>query len=124
MPSVKELEKGLEEYKSAEKAKIRAERGRWRRFVLWVRYFLVTTWKWLFVTLRDWKSWLVFAGVAAAMGSSVWVGFILYWAFGWPWALAMATGSLFFWNCVPFTPFIPICLLLTTGILKIFRRRR
>lgn len=124
--TVKELDEALDSYKKSEKDKIRAEKGRWRRFWLWIRYFFVITWKWLFMTLKDWRSWLIFLGCVAITGSSVWVMGILYLIFRWEWALAVATGSLFFWNCVPCTPFIAINLFLTIlvkGVVEKCRNR-
>lgn len=122
--TVKELDEALDSYKKSEKDKIRAEKVRWRRFWLWIRYFFVITWKWLFMTLKDWRSWLIFLGCVAITGSSVWVMGILYLIFRWEWALAVATGSLFFWNCVPCTPFIAINLFLTILIKSVAEKCR
>lgn len=122
--TVKEISDSLEEYKRKEKEKIKAEKSRWRRFWKWVRYFIVITWEWLFMTLKDWRSWLIFLGCVTVTSCTVWVGFILFWIFGWEWALAMATGSLFFWNCVPCTPFIAINLFLTILIKGVAEKLR
>ena len=116
--TVKELDERLSEYKAERKAKIKAIPGRWRRFWAWIGYFLTITWKWLFLTLRDWKSWVIFLSCVTVTSSTVWVGYLLYLIFRWKWALAMATGSLFFWNCVPCTPFIAINLFFTILIKK------
>lgn len=116
--TVKELDSKLNEYKSKRKAEIKSIPNRFKRFWSWIGYFFTITWKWLFLTLRDWKSWLIFIACVTITGSSVWVGYLLYWIFRWAWALAMATGSLVFWNCVPCTPFIAINLFLTILIKK------
>lgn len=122
--TVKEISDSLEEYKKREKEKIKAEKSRWRRFWKWVRYFIVITWEWLFMTMKDWRSWLIFLGCVTVTSCTVWVGFILFWIFRWEWALAMATGSLFFWNCVPCTPFIAINLFLTILIKGVAEKLR
>ena len=122
--TVRELDSKLSEYKSKRKSEIKSIQSRFKRFWAWVGYFFTITWKWLFLTLRDWKSWLIFIACITVTGSTVWVGYLLYWIFRWAWALAMATGSLVFWNCVPCTPFIAINLFLTLGVKRLFEAIR
>lgn len=51
----------------------------------------------------------------AVVYSPVWVGYLLYAAFGWEWASVMASACLVFW-AGPFTPFFPICIGITLSI--------
>jgi hypothetical protein len=120
--TIKEIDKSLSNYKASEKVKIKAQKSRLKRLLLWLRYFFILTWKWLFMTLKDWKSWIIFGCVFLTMSSSIWVGYLLYTLFKWKWALAMATGSLFFWNVIPCTPFIAICIFLTIGVKAIIEK--
>ncbi len=65
--------------------------------------------------------------VTLIMASPIYVGYLLYFITNWLWALSMATGYLFFWNVIPFTPFwaidIFISMFITKIILKIRRKK-
>ena len=62
---------------------------------------------------------LLFIVVFLVMGSPVWLGYTLYFVFKWNWCLIMATSYLLFWNVIPFTPYIAICIAITLFIKKI-----
>lgn len=62
---------------------------------------------------------IIFILVVAIIGSEVWVSYILYWITHNEIFLIVASAGLFFWNVVPCTPFIPICMGITLGIVKL-----
>ena len=58
---------------------------------------------------------LLFGAVCAVIGAPVWVGGVLWFVFGFKWALAMAIGCLAFW-WLPGTPFMVLSLTVTLAI--------
>lgn len=116
--TIKEISKNLDDYKNKEKEKIKSEKSRFKRFWLYIKYLLVFIWKWLFMTLKDWHSWLIFFIVVIIVGSEVWVPLLLGLIFKNKALLAFAGACEAFW-LAPLTPFIPLCLFITFWILKI-----
>lgn len=116
MTSIKEINERYEASKAAEKAKIKAEPKKGKRFWLWVRYWLLFPFKWMWVNLRDWRTSLIFAIWALLLSSPVWVfcilGLVAYGTAFSAWAFGIATTSWLFW-LGPGTPFLPLCIVLT-----------
>ena len=89
--------------------------GTIRLFLLFQRYNVK-------LVLRAVKDDLVlFAIVFVVLGTPVWLGYLLFFIFKWNWAMAMATGYLFFFNVIPCTPYIGICILVTLGLKKLYK---
>ncbi len=78
----------------------------------------------LWLELKDWKTLILFILVFLTLSIPIWVGYGLYWIFKIKWCLAMATSYLLFWNIIPGTPFIGICIAITLGIKKLINRRK
>lgn len=72
--------------------------------------------------LKDWRTILIFGIVMLVLGSEVWIPYILFMITNKPVYMIIATGGLFFWNVVPFTPFLPICLAVTIAIKKLMKK--
>lgn len=124
--SVKERENKFKEAQKIEKAKIKAESNKFKRFWKWVWFWFLFPWKWCFVELRDWQTILIFFIVITLVGSEVWVPGLLgtiFWGteFGNTMLGVMGT-CLFFWNCVPCTPFLMICITITIGAKTLFNK--
>ena len=64
---------------------------------------------------KNWQTILLFGVVCAVIGLPVWSGGLLYFIFGWKWALAMAVACLTFW-WLPGTPFLVLSLTVTLAI--------
>lgn len=78
---------------------------------------------WLKNELGDRRTILLYLIVLAIMYSPVLVGYPLYFLLGWKWCLIMASSYLLFW-AGPFTPFIPVCLVITLFLKKkLFKKR-
>ena len=71
--------------------------------------------KWVWKECCNWQTILLFGAVCAVIGAPVWVGGVLWFAFGFKWALAMAIGCLAFW-WLPGTPFMVLSLTVTLAI--------
>lgn len=72
--------------------------------------------------LKDWRTILIFFIVVAVVGCEVWIPYILFIITNNPIYMAIASGGLIFWNVVPFTPFLPICLAITLAIKKLINK--
>jgi hypothetical protein len=110
--------KGLEE----KKAEVRKEPNPFKRF--WKRVWLLIEWPflWVWASCKDWRVFVVFASVLLIVSSEVWV----------PYSIALfvtdeivrgsllsvATACWLFW-LAPGTPFIPLCIFVTMGIMEI-----
>ncbi len=66
---------------------------------------------------------ILFALVVAVMYFPVWGGYLFYAIFGWKWCFAAATAYLLFW-AGPFTPFFPLCVVITLFLKKVIQRCR
>lgn len=84
-----------------------------------IKWFFKGIWK----ECGNWQTLLIFLLVVFALGTPVWLGYLLGIITKQKWCYAMASGCLFFWNCVPCTPFIPICLAITSLIKRLNHRR-
>lgn len=97
MTSIKEINEKYEASKAAEKARIKAEPNKGKRFWMWVKYWLIFPFKWMWVNLRDWKTLLIFIIWALVLSLPVWLFYILgivtYGTSFSAWAIGIATTS-------------------------------
>ena len=81
---------------------------------------------WIIRECKNWQTILLLLVVAAIIQVPTWGGFLLYFIFGFEWALAVGTIAAIFW-AGPFSPFWIVCVTVTLAIKKliekIFRRR-
>jgi len=126
--SYKELDKELTEFKNKRKAEIR-EKYKGHKVKLFFRllwFNLIYIWRWLWVQCRDWRFFVTFLIVCGVVGCTVWIPPIIALFMqdeeATAWLLGISTGSLFFWNCVPGTPYIAICCAITTGVRELFNK--
>lgn len=87
-----------------------------------IKSVLINIIEWIKNECKDWKTFIIFVCVIMVVYSPVWVGYILFFVFKWKWCLAMATAILVFW-AGPFTPFFPLCIIITLGIKKLIEER-
>lgn len=98
--------------------------GNVRRLFAFLMLGWLIIWHWLKSKKKTFI--ITFLIVTLIMVSPIIIGYLLYFMFKWLWALSMATGYLFFWNVIPFTPFWAIDIAISTLITKIIlniRRR-
>ena len=76
--------------------------------------------EWIKNECKDWKTFVIFIIVVLIVYSPTWLGYLLYLIFKWNWCIAMATASLVFW-AGPFTPFFPLCIVITFLIKRLMR---
>lgn len=121
-----------EEYKlkqQEEKAKIKSEPNKWKRFWKWVLFWILFPWKWIFVNIRDWRTLVIFIIVFLLVSSEVWVPYLIGFIC---WnnetlrisMFSVGSAGFLFWNVVPCTPFLTICIGLTIAIKGIFNKIR
>ena len=94
-----------------------------KRFFCWLKNKIVTFIKWIWNECKDPWTLMLLGLVILVVYSPVWVGYILFWIFRWKWALISATAILAFW-AGPFSPFFPLCISITLGIKKAFKKLR
>lgn len=101
-----------------EKAVIKLEPSRWKRFWKYVWLLIKWPWRWLWMACHDWKILLIYLFWTLALSSEVWVMYILglccqdaarkAWYFG-------IASTCWLWWLGPGTPFMPLCIALTIG---------
>jgi len=91
-------------------------KGRLLITLLYIRYSI------RYILREVWHCLWLFIIVFMILGTPVWLGYGLYFIFKIKWAFYMATTYLMFWNVVPFTPYIAICITITLIIERIFKR--
>ena len=81
---------------------------------------------WIIRECKNWQTILILLVVATIIQIPTWGGFLLYFIFGFEWALAVGTIAAILW-AGPFSPFWIVCVTVTLAIKKliekIFRRR-
>lgn len=108
---------------TTEKAAIKLEQSKWKRFWKYVWLAIKWPWKWLWMACHDWRLILVYVGWMAIIGCEVWVPLVIAWCC--PGTdlsksmYAVAATCEAFW-LGPFTPFMPLCIALTIGTKAIF----
>lgn len=76
---------------------------------------------WIIRECKNWQTILLLLIVATVIQIPTWGGFLLYITLGWQWALAVATVAAIFW-AGPFSPFWIVCVTITLGIKRLFRK--
>ena len=82
---------------------------------------------WLKDNIKDWKTAIIFIIVFLVVSCEVWVpyllGFITWGTDFSKWCFGIASACWIFW-LGPFTPFLPICIVLTILIKSLFNKIR
>lgn len=109
------------------KEKIKAEPSRWKRFWKWCLFLFCWPFKWIWMSLHDVTTVIIFAIVVVVLSSEVWVPYLLgviFWGtdFG-NWMIGIGTACWVFW-LGPFTPFLAIAIFVTIGIKNLIDRIR
>lgn len=112
---LKQLEAKYNEQAKIRKDKIKAEPSKFKRFWRWVWFLLTYPFVWSWYNFRDWRTFVIFIIVMLVVGIEVWLPFILGIIFKNAWLIGIATVCEAFW-LAPFTPFLPLCILITIGI--------
>lgn len=81
----------------------------------------ISAWKWVFNQLKDRKNRIIFYIVFLAMSAPVWLSYILGIIFKNGWLISIGTTCFIFWQ-LPGTPFLVICVGITTGIRAILNK--
>jgi hypothetical protein len=81
-----------------------------------IRFFM-----WIMRECQNWQTIVLLLLVAAVIQLPTWGGYLLYWIFGWKWALALATVAVIFW-AGPFSPFWVLCVSITLAIKRAFNK--
>lgn len=120
-----QLQQEYELRQKEEKAKIKQESKRFKRFLLWCKYLITFPFKWLWVNIRDWRTALVFVGVFLVLSSEVWVPYLIG-LITWgtdlsKWMFGVASACWLFW-LGPGTPFMVICISLTIAVKGLFNK--
>lgn len=76
---------------------------------------------WILRECKNWQTVLLLLIVAAIIQLPTWGGFLLYFIFGWQWALAVGTIAAIFW-AGPFSPFWVLAVTVTLAIKRMFEK--
>lgn len=106
-----------------QKAVIKKEPSKWKRFWSWLWLLIKWPWEWLWMACHDWRLILVYVGWMLILGCEVWVPLVIAWCSpGTALATSMyavaATCEAFWLG--PGTPFMPLCIALTIGTKALF----
>ena len=74
--------------------------------------------KWLWTQLKDWRNLIIFSIVFLVISCEVWVPYLLGVITGDGYWFAIGSACWAFW-LAPFTPFLPLCIVITLGIRKL-----
>ena len=126
MKAFKELEKEFNEKRAFEKAKIKVQSNKWKRFWMWVWYLICFPFKWIFTNIRDWRTAVIFVIVFLVVSSEVWIPYLIgliFWGNETIRVTMFSVGSAcwLFW-LGPFTPFMVICIGLTIAVKALFNK--
>lgn len=119
------LESEFEIAQQLERSLIKSEPKRSKRLLKWVLHLLVFPFKWIWINVRDIKTFIIFGCVCAIIGIEVWLPLLLAFI-SWgsdfsKWCLGIASTCEIFW-LLPATPFIPLCIVITIAIKSIFNK--
>lgn len=125
MKKINILQEQYEAKQKEEKAKIKADPNKFRRFWKWVAYLILFPFKWLWVNIRDWRTAIIFGIVFAVLSSEVWVPYLIG-LITWgtelsAWMFGVASACWLFW-LGPGTPFMVICIGLTIGVKTLWNK--
>lgn len=126
MKKFDELEKSYKEGQTLKKTAIRLEVNKFKRFWKWVWFYATYPFLWVWVNIRDIRTFIIFIIVFLVVSIEVWLPYLLGLIF-WnnePFRLTMfgvASACWLFW-LGPFTPFLPLCIVITIGIKGLFNK--
>lgn len=120
-------QKAYEEKEQIEKARIKAEPRSFKKFWDYVIFYTLKPIYWAKENIKDWRTAIIFLIVMAIMSSEVWV-FYLLGVISWgsefsKWCFGVASACWLFW-LGPFTPFLPLCIIITAFIKGIINKIR
>ena len=112
MRSFKEVNAEWEESQAKEKERISSitnpHKRRWEK----LKSLFLFPWKWVWVNIRDWKTFIIFVIVFLVVSSEVWGLYLIGWIFDNNWCVSAASACWLFW-LGPGTPFMVIVIFLT-----------
>ena len=120
-------EKAYQERQKVKLTKIKAEPKSFAKFWDFVCFYAMKPFYWAKENIKDWRTAVIFLIVMAVMSSEVWV-FYLLGVISWgsefsKWCFGIASTCWLFW-LAPFTPFLPLCILITAFIKGIVNKIR
>lgn len=115
----------FKESDALERAKIKSEPNKFKRFWRWILYFLIFPFKWLFTNVRDWRTAVCLAIAFLITSASVWLFYLIAIILGvntdaakWFWGIG---STVWLWWLSPAgSPFILITISLGIGIKGLF----
>ena len=122
----KQVEKIDSEYKAKRKEKwqeLKQEPNKWKRFWKQVWFLISFAFVWCWHELKDWRTLVIFVCVQLIVGCEVWFPLVLGLIFNNKYLLGVAGTCEAFW-LAPFTPFLPLCIVITMGIKGMIDKRK
>lgn len=120
-------QKAYEESERLKKEKIKAEPKSFAKFWDFVCFYAMKPFYWAKENIKDWRTAVIFLIVMVVMSSEVWVfyllGFISWGSDFSKWCFGIGSAGWAFW-LAPFTPFLPLCILITAFIKGIVNKIR
>lgn len=125
MSYLKDLEKKYNEQANKRKIKIRLQSNRFKRFWMWVWYFIAFPFVWLFYNIRDWRSAICVVISFLLWSSSVWIWYLLAFIVGLDtgsgkWFLGIGSAVWIWWISPVGSPFILLVTMTAIGMKMLF----
>lgn len=125
MSYLKDLEKKYNEQANKRKMKIRLTPSRFKRFWMWVWYFIAFPFVWLFYNIRDWRSAICVIISFLLWSSSVWAFYLAALLCGWntnaeKWLIGIGSGVWIWWMSPMGSPFILLVTMTAIGMKMLF----
>lgn len=106
---------------------IKQEENKSKRFWKMIWFYISFPFSWLWRNLKDWRTFVIFVLVMLVVGCEVWIPLVLGLIFrGTPFGttmLSVAGACEAFW-LAPFTPFLPLCIVITIAVKSLFNKLR
>lgn len=127
MKSFDELEKSYKIKQTEYKNNIKLENNKFIRLLKWLWFYITYPFIWIWVNVRDIKTLIIFIIVFVVVSSEVWIPYLLGFIFWGNESLritmfSVGSACLLFWNVVPCTPFLGICIVITIAIKTIINK--
>lgn len=122
-----EKQKLYEQKEKEKKAKIKALPEGFNKFWEYLLFYTTKPIYWIKENIKDWRTAVIFAITLIVLSSEVWV-FYLLGVISWGtefanWCFGIASACWLFW-LGPFTPFLPLCIVITAFIKGIVNKIR
>lgn len=118
MSNYAKLKDMLEQAQNEQKEKLKKENRKFIKLIKWIWFFISFGFIWTFKQLTDWRNAIIFGVVCVIVSCEVWIPILMFFFTQNRHWLELAGLGMIFWNVVPCTPYLLICLFTTLFIAR------